>query len=1285
MQTDLYLSFPARDRVRVTSSGGSSEALPFSSPISAKHLRDLAWYVEVYGAHSLGDPDDAEAARIRDLLPVWGARLFDAVFGHPTARFLWERFLRGGSRLLTVASDDAFVHALPWELLHAPGGGGFLFMGSPRISIRRAMVRRPSAAASSPPFAPTAGLTLLFVVCRPREADFLDPRSDPEAIMEAIEEQAPGRIRCEFLRPPTLASLTERLADARRPPIQVVHFDGHGAFDREGNLAPGGLPNTGYLLFETEGGGPDPVSADRFASSLRQHRLELVILSACQSAMVQEGEGEEADDRRPQPAMGSVAAQLTASGVAAVLAMTHSILVATTRALFGAFYRSLAQGTRVGEALDEARQHLWNHPEKYEVQRGTDRVPLRLHDWFLPALYQAGDDVQLLTAAPPAPFPAPLPRSANLPAPPGAGFFGRRWELWRIERWFAEGVRRITVSGFGGQGKTALALEAGRWLVRTGMFEVCVFVDYARLQTLDAVSVAVERVGTVLAGRGDDAGVATSLLRGTPTLVILDNLEALPTEALRELLAAAEVWSEAGQSRVLCTTRRPGFDDLESPAAWAFGQNRLTLQALGSLEDPSDALEWFAALAKLPPPPSLPPPGRPELVDLFDKVGFHPLSIRILAHQLKSREARVLGRRLEELIGSEMVESSGEDAPPGLLASLRLSLDLLDSAARELLPRLGVFHGGAFESHLLDVTEIPHQEWLPLRHQLEAAALLGLETVRSTGEPYLRFHPTLAPMLWAGLPEEERRRGAASHLRRYSELVEALYFEIPIHPDWARAVVRRELPNILAAVNVAIEERDPGAVSFVTSLCTFLDLFGLRKEAASLLARVDDLASEVGSEALFQAQLSLGTQRLAEQDIAGAEAIFWGLLNQLGNDPTYERALILAKLARCHLAAGNPNLAIDRDRAALTVLESLQQKEENAGYRRLEGTCWTDLGDALAEQGRWGEARATYGRSWEIALEQDDLHAQGVLMAQAGALDLAEGKLQDAQRRYELALSLYQELAEPGGEAICLHQLGRVFQEAELWEEAEGHFREAARLREEIGDRAGAATSWQQLGHLSARAERVEAAERWYRKALGVYATEDAPLDRSNLLHNLAHVVCDRPDRLAEARELAEHALELKRWADPGSAQIWETYFLLALILNRLAGVPVGPWPWKWQAAEARPLRHLGRESKWSFPGTRHELRAHGELIASMVGACSGDASAAALVAQHQQSMREVGGPWGTAFSEVLDRLLRGERDRAALWDELDLNSSMIVAAILQGIADPGSLRDVVSGEGVAE
>ena len=63
-----------------------SGALLFEDPLGDKDLQDLQWYVETYGAHSVGDPDDKEAQRIARQLPSWGKKLFQAVFHHKRRR-----------------------------------------------------------------------------------------------------------------------------------------------------------------------------------------------------------------------------------------------------------------------------------------------------------------------------------------------------------------------------------------------------------------------------------------------------------------------------------------------------------------------------------------------------------------------------------------------------------------------------------------------------------------------------------------------------------------------------------------------------------------------------------------------------------------------------------------------------------------------------------------------------------------------------------------------------------------------------------------------------------------------------------------------------------------------------------------------------------------------------------------------------------------------------------------------------------------------------------------------
>jgi len=435
---------------------------------------------------------------------------------------------------------------------------------------------------------------------------------------------------------------------------------------------------------------------------------------------VQEAAPEQAEQASRNEPMGSVAVRLTAAGIPSVLAMTHTVLVATTRRLFGHFYEHLADGQGIGAALDEARNHLMRQPDKHDILRRDQKTGeivthrLKLFDWFLPALYQNEQDIPLLKRrdkrpAGQAEAGEPFARRGD----PRHRFYGRSVELWQIERWFVDGARRVAVTGFGGQGKTRLAEEAAGWLRRTGMFSHIVWVDYRAWQGGDAVAVAVGAARAALPGDIVDAAHLPDALREHTTLIVLDNLEAVPEEEVARLLEAAAEWSACGASRVLATTRMPQLPQPAwSESDWQF--RRLPLEGLGSRERPDDALDWYKHLFSLPPLPTVHrSPWRRELIALFDQVRFHPLSIRVLAEQLKTRPIDEVGERLGELVAAatrsirqrEQAQVGLEEStPPGLIASLELSLERLDPRSRALLPYLGVVAGGAMEDMILKVT-----------------------------------------------------------------------------------------------------------------------------------------------------------------------------------------------------------------------------------------------------------------------------------------------------------------------------------------------------------------------------------------------------------------------------------------------------------------------------------------------------------------------------------------------------------------------------------------------------
>ncbi|MCL4204545.1 MAG: tetratricopeptide repeat protein [Pirellulaceae bacterium] len=1240
-------------------------------------------------------------------MPEIGKALFHAVFDHRAAQRLFNRFQDADDRqrVLTINSQDASILALPWELLHDPSGT-FLFREKPHISVRR---RISGATGGREPFRVESKdrLHLLFVVSRPTDAGFIDPRADPRAVLDALEKHAPGRVTWEFLRPATLNALVERLDDETKPSVDILHFDGHGVFrqvseedakkapglysksilseiQRErqvrGDGAAGGHVGIGFLVFEREDGRGHLIPAEDLAENLYRSKVGLVVLSACQTAAL---------DVQGDP-MASMAGRLTTTGIPAILAMTHAVLVPTTRMLFGKFYESLARGRGIATALDDARTYLANNPEKYKVRRGDQWQMLELDDWFLPALFHGGADSPLLTRGvgfQPAESADTSPKRErgtkhNLRPTHEAGFFGRRRELWDIACWFAAPeTRRISITGFGGQGKTELALEAARWLVRTGRFERAVFVDYSQVQAADARSVAVSTISSVLQRSLIDADAATEALRETPTLVILDNLEAVSADALQELLTAAVAWSRAGDSRVLLTSRTPDFGHPDYRIEGTRIHRRIALEGLGAAAYPDDALDWFGELSKLPPAPSVPLPKREQLIELFDRVKFHPLSICVLAQQLKTRTAKKLGERLEQILSEAATSGIAvEGTPRSRIASLELSLERLSERERHAVRRLGVFQGGALESDLLAITEsgVSFQLaesadckleayatiWPGLRRQLESAALIEAENIPGVGPPFLRFHPTLAPILWAGLAADERDALTTAHRQRYHALANYLYNQDAKNPHQARAIARRELPNLLYAVERALDARDADAVEFVTCVNKFLTVFGMTREAARLTGRAEQAGGQRGSPAWYLAQSNRGEQLLAAGGVQQAAEIFADILETLGDQPSYNLATTLSHLGRCYRSGGRPDRAEAAYRQGIAVTEQIEPSDE---VKRHRGLLRTDLADVLRHQGKYPEARAQYELGLEPAKELNDLRQQGVVLGQLGTLAMREGDLADAVKRHHEALDLFQRLGEPEMEAVAQHQLGMAFQEAREWEQAEHHYREAARLHEQHGDWAGAAQTWNNLAALNASAGKPEAAETWYRKAIhGGRKTGDT-LPTSKALSNLAVLLRTQPGRLDEARELAEESLAIKKTLDPGAAEIWTTYNILADIADQQS-----------QPDRAADYRQLAREAKRNFAGTEHEMKKHLPVIIGTLQAIH-DPKIADDLRTALSQMEKHG--W-TNLVAAIRRILTGERNEQTFCAPLDLEDSMIIETILHAIADPTTLSALLPSDG---
>lgn len=208
---------------------------------------------------------------------------------------------------------------------------------------------------------------------------------------------------------------------------------------------------------------------------------------------------------------------------------------------------------------------------------------MQLTDWYVQVLFQRGEDPVLWPGGrdvreDPRAGRELAKRHATLPALDTHHFVGRLHERLARERALEDHAVAVVV-GVGGQGKTTLAAELGRWLVRCERFRRAAFVSMEHSPPIEGVlsTLGQALIGSsfVMPGAGE-AAIAEATerlvdaLHRHPALVVFDNFETLlapPADApaaerltdqpeLRAgLLGLAWRLAHAGESRVIATCR----------------------------------------------------------------------------------------------------------------------------------------------------------------------------------------------------------------------------------------------------------------------------------------------------------------------------------------------------------------------------------------------------------------------------------------------------------------------------------------------------------------------------------------------------------------------------------------------------------------------------------------------------------------------------------------------------------------------------------------------------------
>lgn len=646
--------------------------------------------------------------------------------------------------------------------------------------------------------------------------------------------------------------------------------------------------------------------------------------------------------------------------------------------------------------------------------------------------------------------------------PPPVPLIGREEELRVIRSRLAAGRERVlTVTGPGGVGKTSLALAVAAEADELFSRDVA-FVPLADITDASLIAAEVApAVGVPTTGQESLDAVVRRALLGRRMLLVLDNLEHLPTAALwiAELLAACPALT------ILATSRAP----LRIRGEREIPLGPLALPDFQAIRSPAEVQDVPAVrlfIERAPGPAfALTQANAAAVTAICRRVDGLPLAIELAAARVKVLSPAALLARLDQML--PVLTGGPQDQSHRLRsmeAAIAWSYDLLDPAERTLFRRLSVFAGG----FTLEAAETVGQgDLASSASTLDlVASLVDKSLLRrldaGDGEP--RFG-MLATIQAYGLQQlaatGESDEAHQAHAAYAVELAERTW------PDFRQQagvdLLDAERANLRAALNWLHEHGDePHLLRLAGALSWYWYIHGPLDEGrvwmeralatdaaqqpgparAKALIGAALLAHYQGADDLARDWLNAGLEQAeAMQDpwLHGASLMLLGIIaedqgryQEAEDRFTAALAIFQANNARSDMALALNHLGVvawglgDVDRAAVRCQESLAlQRElgENWGLSVALGY----LGLLAAEQGNVAQAAALHGESlrlrWDASIWEEVIGS----LVDLASLAAMTGRPRDAARLFGSA----EALREASGRLLTANYPERVVYERE--------------------------------------------------------------------------------------------------------------------------------------------------------------------------------------------------------------------------------------------------------------
>ncbi|GBC97002.1 Putative HTH-type transcriptional regulator [bacterium HR16] len=606
---------------------------------------------------------------------------------------------------------------------------------------------------------------------------------------------------------------------------------------------------------------------------------------------------------------------------------------------------------------------------------------------------------------------------SRLPTTP-ARLFGRERETAHVtELLRASTTRLITITGEGGIGKTALAIEVARRLVGKG--QRAWFVDVSDVREGDALLEHI--LHTVGAAQYAEQPMDTAIqtLGGYPSLLVLDNFEQVDATGAK---VVSELLQQLLLLQILVTSRRKiGLSEeqvlrlrpLEVPTFRAWQDESGGLSAKGTLEtlEQYPSVQLFVQHAQTVRAEfQLTPENASAVAEICGCLDGVPLALILAASRARVLSPSQILRAIQQEIGVlSLPHTSHSERHRSLHASLEWSYALLSPDLRKAFAMLSVFVGGwdvssatcMLTGQLESDNDVPDVTVLDTLDALIECSLVQMD--EQDGQARYRMLEVVRRFALEKLQEGPYASDAfARHFLYYSRLATHAYANRvgPQATQWS-LWVDREHQNMMEAIRYAwrrdTSRNDPAVLRMAANLWVFWMMRSILVEGRNVLDGLvaDYREADDRETSYWWAWVAMGAGALAwvQRDLPVAEEMLHESLHRFEQEDDQEgQAFATIWLGNVFYRMSRYEQAEATHARGLVLAEKAQSAEA-----RTYAMMW--MGNLAQRAGDLERARALYQSCFHIAEESGDQYAMGFVHYNLGQVAFREGNNMECVRQ----------------------------------------------------------------------------------------------------------------------------------------------------------------------------------------------------------------------------------------------------------------------------------------------